>query len=103
MPVTKKSSFISKETNPGCGIGHEKVIAISSSPATHRLRTFYKHTAKEEKGKKKEKKIDMDSEKSQLGFASSNRKKKVTFFAKYIAGCKHFLPALHIYILKGFS
>ena len=46
----------------------------------------------------------MDSEKSQLGFASSNRKKKkITFFAKYIAGCKRFLPALHIYILKGFS
>lgn len=42
----------------------------------------------------------MDSEKSQLGFTSSNRKKrkKITFFAKYIAGCKRFLPALHIYI-----
>lgn len=80
MPVTKKSNFISKETNPGCGIDHEKVITISSSPATHRLRTFYKHTAKEEKRKKK--KIDMDSEKSQLGFASSNRKKKSYFLCQ---------------------
>lgn len=47
----------------------------------------------------------MDSEKPQLGFTSFNRKKegkKVTFFAKYIAGCKRFLPALHIYILEGF-
>lgn len=102
VPLTEERTLISKEKNPDCGEGHEKVTAVSSSPAAHRLRTS-KHTVKE---RKKVKRNDMDSEKPQLGFTSSNRKKrekKFTFFAKYIAGCKQFMPALHIYILEGFS
>jgi len=53
VPVTEEGNLISKETNPGCGIGHEKVIAVSTSPATCRLRTICENTAKEKKEKRK--------------------------------------------------
>lgn len=58
--VTEESSFISKETNPGCGTGHKKDLELSSLPATHRLRIIHTHTEqKREKGggEKKKKEI----------------------------------------------
>lgn len=55
VPVTEERNLISKETNPGCGAGHEKITAASSSPATRRPRTMHKHTVKE--GKKKLKRM----------------------------------------------
>lgn len=54
VPVAEESNLICEETNLGCGIGQEKAVAVSSSPATHGLRTVCKHAAR---GKNKEMQI----------------------------------------------
>lgn len=56
VPVPEEINLIAKETNPGCGAGRENVVTVSSLSAAHRLRTICKHTAKDEKKKKKNQK-----------------------------------------------
>lgn len=70
VPVTEESNPISEETDPGCGIVQEKVVAVSSC---NQQPTGWEQFESTQQKKKKKRKV---SEKSQLGFASSTRKKK---------------------------